>query len=80
MKGEWQSVGWELRKLSEEWRARARRKFLGADREPDAAGKRLIEHGATCYFNCSEDLRKLASALRLSPTPQKPRGRTKRPA
>ena len=68
-----------LKDLSDQWEARARRKFRAADGERDVAGKRLIEHGATCYFNCSEDLRKLLGALRSSPIQPGRKARTKRP-
>jgi len=42
--------------LARRWGAIARRKFADAADEPDAVGRRLIEHGAACYFNCARDL------------------------
>jgi hypothetical protein len=59
----------ELVKLIEKWRVRARRKFHDAKLEPDVMGRKLIEHGALCYFNCSEELQTLVDALPSSATP-----------
>jgi len=39
------------------WENLARRKFLDAEQETDPMGKKLIEHGAVCYFNCARQLR-----------------------
>jgi hypothetical protein len=66
--------------LADIWIKRARRKFRDAEGERDMAGKKLIEHGATCYFNCSEELRKLADELATSHTQPKSRVRKKLPA
>lgn len=38
---------------------RAREAFLHAQNEPDEMGKRLIEHGAWCYFNAARGLEAL---------------------
>jgi hypothetical protein len=65
--------------LAEQWMTRASRKFRDAAGEQNADGKRLIEHGATCYFNCSEELRKLVDELQSSPTQPAPKGHKKRP-
>lgn len=43
-------------RLAMTWLLRARRKFQGAEHEQDAMGRRLIEHGATCYVNCAYEL------------------------
>lgn len=43
--------------LADSWEAIARNKFRDAEVERDPMGKRLIEHGAMCYFNCAQALR-----------------------
>jgi hypothetical protein len=48
--------------LAEKWERIAGRKFSDADHESDEMGKRLIEHGATCYFNCAQELRRTLQA------------------
>jgi hypothetical protein len=55
----------QLMKLLLKWEHTARRKFADADQEADPFGKRFIEHGAICYFNCARDLRALADASEL---------------
>ena len=55
-----------LKQLAETWRKRAAHKFRDAKLEKVAIGKRLIEHGAMCYFNCSEELRKFADGLQAA--------------
>lgn len=45
-----------LTQLADKWGATARAKFRSAEQEKDAMGRRLIEHGAICYFNCREEL------------------------
>lgn len=50
------------------WEQRARSKFRSAEHEEGAMGRRLIEHGAMCYFNCAQELRKALAAP--SPPPQ----------
>lgn len=47
--------------LSIIWENRARYAFLSAEHETDPMGRRLIEHGAMCYFNCAQELRKALS-------------------
>ena len=49
--------------LAVKWENWARRKWYDAEREKDPMGKRLIEHGAICYQNCAQDLRKVLSSL-----------------
>lgn len=59
----------DLLKLADEWEHRARCKFQSAQAQHDEAARRFIEHGATCYFNCAQQLRlALASALPLTST------------
>lgn len=56
-----------LRLLAEEWESRARSKFESAQAQSDEAARTFIEHGATCYFNCAQQLRTaLASASPLT--------------
>lgn len=47
----------DLLKLADEWEHLARCKFQSAKAQPDEAGRRFIEHGAVCYFNCAQELR-----------------------
>lgn len=54
--------------LIAEWEHRARRKFIDAEKERDPMGRRLIEHGAMCYFNCAQELRAAAQGA-ASPPP-----------
>lgn len=44
--------------LAKQWETRASRKFEDATSEKDPMGKRLIEHGATCYFNAAAEIRR----------------------
>jgi len=66
--------------LINEWNRRARSRYRSAAKAPTKQEKDHIESGAICYFNCSEELRKLADELRASPTPLKPKACKKRPA
>lgn len=54
--------------LIAEWERRARRKLIDAERETNPMGRRLIEHGAMCYFNCAQEL-KAAVPTAVSPLP-----------
>jgi hypothetical protein len=45
-----------LAELVERWKAIARKAFADAEHEPNEMGRRLIEHGATCYANCTLEL------------------------
>ena len=38
------------------WKERAHGKFESAKLEPDVMGRKLIEHGAICYFNAATEL------------------------
>ena len=53
--------------LIEEWEGYARRAFLNAEHEKDPMGKRLIEHGAMCYFNCAQQLKTIQVSISLQP-------------
>jgi len=60
-------------RLVEKWEVTARNKFVSADNNKDdhsdsPTGKRLIEHGAMCYYNCAQDLREVLSSLLPSPS------------
>lgn len=52
-----------LEELIEKWNHSARRAFYDAEREQDPMGKRLIEHGAMCYFNCATELTAALASL-----------------
>ena len=58
----------ELLVLIEKWERISRRAFCDADHEKDPMGKRLIEHGAMCYFNCSRELRVILSLSSPQPS------------
>lgn len=45
--------------LVKEWGKISGKKFADADLEHDEFGKRFIEHGAVCYFNCARQLQHL---------------------
>lgn len=52
----------ELMRLVLEWERSARSQFRCAERTTDPMGKRLVEHGAACYFNCAQALRRYLCA------------------
>jgi hypothetical protein len=54
--------------VAEQWEAAARRRFISADLENDAMGKRLIEHGAVCLANCASELREALSVSASRPS------------
>ena len=56
-----------LSALVARWEQSARRAFWDAESEADPMGKRLIEHGAMCYFNCAQDLKEYQASLLLPP-------------
>jgi len=47
----------QLMRLVLEWEQSARSQFQCGERTTDPMGKRLVEHGAVCYFNCAQALR-----------------------
>jgi hypothetical protein len=47
--------------LVESWKRRARWTFADAGHERNEMGKRLIEHGAMCYYNAATELADLIS-------------------
>lgn len=40
------------------WEKIAKRRFVDAKSENDDMGKRLVEHGAVCYFNAAAETRR----------------------
>lgn len=56
-----------LIELSDLWLKRARRALQDADFEQNPMGKRLIEHGTVCYFNCARELQKAIQTGELPP-------------
>jgi hypothetical protein len=44
------------------FRSQARKAFSHAETETDPSGKKLIEHGAWCYFNAAKELEALISS------------------
>lgn len=59
----------ELEALAQEFAALARRAFLNAEHEPEGSfGRRFIEHGAFCYFNCWGRLRQFLDAASPQPS------------
>lgn len=49
----------ELVSLIEKWKRTAAIKFKHAKGEETEFGRRFIEHGAICYFNCANELEHL---------------------
>ena len=47
----------KLNDLISRWENLARCKFIQAQDEDSEYGRRFIEHGAICYFNCASQLR-----------------------
>jgi hypothetical protein len=52
----------KLIELAESWELSAKNRFLAAEQEKDEFGKRFIEYGAMCYFNCAQEIRAILSA------------------
>lgn len=57
--------------LAEKWEQTARNKFISADHQVDdptnmPTAKRFVAHGAICYFNCAQELRRFLSSLESS--------------
>lgn len=45
-----------VEQLRQSWMQEASRRFLNAEQESSEIGKRVLEHGAVCYFNCAREL------------------------
>jgi len=58
----------DLTSLAEKWENSAKNRFLAAGQEKDDFGKRFIEHGAMCYFNCAQELKKILISSSLPPS------------
>ena len=56
----------KLKKLGETWRKRCVSALKNAEFEPNKMGKRLIEHGAFCCFNCWQELQTLSDEFEAS--------------
>lgn len=69
----------KLLELADEWLGRGRRRFASAAKAPTKAEREHIESGGLVYFNCQEELRKLAGEPAPSRIPPKPKGRGSRP-
>lgn len=51
-----------LLSLVSKWRNIAKRKFKDSENERETQGKRLIEHGAMCYFNAYRELEEIINS------------------
>ncbi|OGB75918.1 MAG: hypothetical protein A3G82_07300 [Burkholderiales bacterium RIFCSPLOWO2_12_FULL_67_210] len=49
----------DARQMLADWYRVIRRKFADAPHEPTDFGKRFIENGAVCMWNCAQDLERL---------------------
>lgn len=63
----WSAERFERIDLVAQWEHRARKQFECADRTDDPMGKRVMEHGATVYFNCAQELRAIRVGSLLQP-------------
>lgn len=56
--------------LVKAWENSACKQYECADRTADPVGKRVMEHGATVYFNCAQALKAvIPSATSPQPSP-----------
>jgi hypothetical protein len=58
-----------LMSLVLEWERSARSQLRCAERTDDPMGKRLVQHGGMCYFNCAQALRQHLHAALPQPSP-----------
>lgn len=65
----------KLDTLAAAWEHTARRKFLDAEGESSEAGRRFIEHGAMCYFNCAQELKAALADASPRPSPRQSKRR-----
>lgn len=56
----------KLEALAQQWERVARNKFRTAPMEETEFGRRFIEHGAICYYNCLTELRALIGEARYA--------------
>ena len=54
--------------LVEKWENIARHKFYDASKDKDPMGKRFLENGAMCYFNCAQQLKEVQALISLHPS------------
>ena len=59
-----------LVRLLDSWKGRAKRKFTDAKGEDDEMGRKLIEHGAMCYFNAATELEEVLKQIRADAEPR----------
>ena len=52
-----------LVRLLDSWKGRVKRKFTDAKGEEDEMGRKLIEHGAMCYFNAATELEEVLKQI-----------------
>jgi hypothetical protein len=55
-----------LVRLSDCWKGRAAKKFMDAKGENDEMGRKLIEHGAMCYFNAATELEEAINQIQAT--------------
>lgn len=60
----------QLHSLAETWERRAIGKLKCGEKTADEMGRRLVDHGAMCYFNCAQELKAILAELSppISPT------------
>lgn len=51
-----------LEALAANWANAASRALTDAKNESTEMGRRLVEHGGMCYFNCVQELRRVLDA------------------
>ena len=56
--------------LLNSWKGRAKRKFTDAKGEEDEMGRKLIEHGAMCYFNAATELEEVLKQIQADAVPR----------
>lgn len=59
-----------LVRLSDCWNGRAAKKFMDAKGENDEMGRKLIEHGAMCYFNAARELEEVLKQIQADAVPR----------
>jgi hypothetical protein len=55
----------KLKDLAIKWERISAIKFDDAESENNEFGKKFIEHGAVCYFNCASQLRHLLESVNI---------------
>ncbi len=61
----------ELKEMAAKWRRKSEYAFKSAMKEPVEMGRKLIEHGGFCYYNCWQELERFI-AKRESPAAVEP--------